>query len=547
MNWEYIVPDGYPKFEGVSLGGVLKAIQDKIEEIWLKVDLDIFTDHGPTHSERVIKNIGRIISLNFQNGRTVGVGGEPNQAQKLSDLELFVLAASALVHDIGMQARRFYPNLEQEAETTLRSKHWEYGYKMLQDSEVGTPPVELPTNILSDMPNRLRSAVMQVCNAHTGDGWDNVMGDYIHREWQNQTEGDELFRIPLMAGVFRIADELDCTSKRLRDYRLLKNLNRVTEAKLPFKSRQHWLACYYIRGLSDLENGQIKLYCCTPPESDQQDGVAILREFRIQKIQEELGLVRPYLLQGKISLNLAYPDRLEVDNEILKIPQDFLKQLLPGTASRQGNQKKSSSSNAGSKAPHEEQAEFVDCGPYANQLLDALSILRAHIETGKWIHIKLTSGYHTGFFLDCRPLLSDVRKRQIIAEAIYSCYKERNIKAVLAPDIIDASLAALVGQRLQIPVIESPERLDWREGDSLLVVCCILASGSYLLRLIQRIPEGRCNPFKVEAIPLYHLGNLALPSYSLPVSIMPLVNKSDVPYWPEDVNGRCRLCRFESS
>jgi len=153
-----------------------------------------YTDHGPGHSEAVIKILDKL---------TKGV--------ELSEYEKFLLKYGAWLHDIGMLMREGEDVYNPEVCNRIRKEHHKRSAEYISKHwrEIG----------LSD---ETEAAIIQwICYAHSS----KVDIDKV-REETHIAGREEKIRTRLLAALLRLADALDCREDRLppEDYRRLPQI-----------------------------------------------------------------------------------------------------------------------------------------------------------------------------------------------------------------------------------------------------------------------------------------------------------------------------------
>jgi tetratricopeptide (TPR) repeat protein len=202
----------------------LSSIEHAVSDLWKIPILQNYTDHSITHSERIIKALGKLLE---------------KYGPSLNDYERFILLASAYLHDIGMQSpvhaglgkkERYSKDEEQK----IRDRHNETSAKMIVD-----------TKLRLGLENCLRIApfVAKVCKYHR---------DLDLGELDDTSFAGEKIRIPLLAGLLRLSDELDADQRRI--------IMEVLKTKdIPLESKYHWWAHHYVQSVN-IENEIITLY-----------------------------------------------------------------------------------------------------------------------------------------------------------------------------------------------------------------------------------------------------------------------------------------------
>jgi len=175
-----------------------------------------FTDHGQRHSQNIVDHVGLFSKIL---GQYCGV--------KLNSRELFLLFASAFLHDIG--------NIKGRANHAKRSAKIVKAY-------AGTHIRGLEEN-----------EVNLVCDIIKVHSRGNVSSDPLYDLDKLLIIDDDKIRLRLLAALFRLADATDITSRRAPPiiYELF-GLDKVTR-RSPKRRRiakNHWLAHQNICGIS---------------------------------------------------------------------------------------------------------------------------------------------------------------------------------------------------------------------------------------------------------------------------------------------------------
>lgn len=217
------VPDSI-KIDDPRLMACLSSIELAVCDIWKIPLLQHYTDHSITHSERIIKALGRLLK---------------KYGSLLNEHERFILLSSAYLHDIGMQSP-VHAGLEkkerysEEEEKQIRDRHNEASAKMIADSGL---------RLGLENCHRIAPLIAQVCKYHR-------QLDLVELK-ENSIVGERV-RVPLLAGLLRLGDELDADYQRV--------IMEVLKTRdIPPDSKYHWWAHHYVRSV-DIENELITLY-----------------------------------------------------------------------------------------------------------------------------------------------------------------------------------------------------------------------------------------------------------------------------------------------
>jgi tetratricopeptide (TPR) repeat protein len=221
------VPDSI-RIEDSRLTSCLSSIELAVSDLWKYPILQHYTDHSITHSERIIKALGRLLE---------------KYGSSLNEHERFILLSSVYLHDIGMQSP-VHAGLEEKEryseteEGYIRDRHAETSAKMIKDSSL---KLGLEDCI------RIAPIIAEICEYHR---------NLDLGELRDNSIAGEKIRVPLLAGLLRLGDELDADYHRV----IMKILK--TRYISP-DSKYHWWAHHYVTSVG-IENEQITLYFTFP-------------------------------------------------------------------------------------------------------------------------------------------------------------------------------------------------------------------------------------------------------------------------------------------
>jgi len=234
-----------------------------------------YTDHGPGHSEAVIKILDKL---------TKGV--------ELSEYEDFLLKCSAWLHDIGMLRREGENTDNSEVCNRIRKEHHKRSAEYISKHwrEIG----------LSD---ETEAAIIRwICYAHSSKVNINEVPEEI------STAGENV-RTRLLAALLRLADALDCREDRLppEDYRHLP--------QIPQESLKEYWKHEIVKKVEINRTGdrtRIYVEMLLKYKDHKENNVADKVK---EKIEEELNSVRDvlerYNLHFELDFNVIEPPELE--------------------------------------------------------------------------------------------------------------------------------------------------------------------------------------------------------------------------------------------
>ena len=232
-----------------------------------------YTDHGPGHSEAVIKILDKL---------TEGVN--------LSEYENFLLKCGAWLHDIGMLMREGedIDIKNPEVCNRIREEHHkrsaEYISKHLREIELS---------------GKTEATIIQwICCAHSSKVDINKVREETHIAGEN-------VRTRFLAALLRLADALDCREDRLppEEYRRLPQIPQESQ-------EEYWK--HEIVERVEIKGSEISVEMLLKYKDHKENNVADKVK---EKIEEELNSVRDvlerYNLHFELDFNVNEPPELE--------------------------------------------------------------------------------------------------------------------------------------------------------------------------------------------------------------------------------------------
>ena len=273
-----------------------------VEVVWKDRLLPWFTNHNTEHSEEIIFILGHIL--------------EPLKSTSdfLNEHELFMLLASAYLHDIGMQYLKVESiSVEQLTEKDyeeVRRRHAEESYniilKTVEDSVV-RDDFHFPTIDEQYIP-----VIALVSKGHSSDYFDQIV-----REFKDdpRTPKGRPCRGELLTALLLIADELDLQCKRVE-------FSELAKYTLSAYSRVHWFKHHYIDTV-DIKDGNIAITLRYP--SNPEGYEHLIREFIESKLVQQIKRVN-HVLRGSTSGLLHLNETITVE---LKQETTGVKRAMP--------------------------------------------------------------------------------------------------------------------------------------------------------------------------------------------------------------------------
>lgn len=280
--------------EDDRLKSALTLIRDKASQLWERPLMRHYTEHGIKHSENIIKIMDKLIDTR--------VG--------LNDDEAFVLLAATYLHDIGMQQS----NQEEldcgqvqrtlEEMDIIRKNHNDLSYDMIIDS----------------VNNKLICHSLALENFR--DYVDNIAclvkyhRKYDLRELSDDSYKGKKIRIPLLAALLRLGDELDADCDRV-------NIEQLKYDNIPTESKFHWWCCLYVKSI-DINEGKVKVIFRFPSKYIGNDILTLLQKRVIDSFQKQLDQVYDLLDNYGLRLYRKVLWDIQYSSVVEEIPDDLL-------------------------------------------------------------------------------------------------------------------------------------------------------------------------------------------------------------------------------
>jgi tetratricopeptide (TPR) repeat protein len=281
-----------------QLATCLGSVREAAKKFWDPPLLQNYTRHGPDHSDRIVAVLGALLE---------------DHSKRLNDYERFILLASAYLHDIGMQSPR-HAGLPEKSEYTpedlyiIRENHNDASANIIIDSITKGSGISLGLEGCKELANYVAS----VCRYHRSLDLE---------ELKDRSVGGEDVKLPLLAALLRLADELDA------DYRRV-NIEVLKMRNIPPESKYHWWAHHYVQSVS-IKNGAVELYFRFPEEYKDSDIIKALSKKVMESVQKQY--LEVYDLLDGYGIRLYRDVRIAEDEYIPAglepVPPDLMKYI----------------------------------------------------------------------------------------------------------------------------------------------------------------------------------------------------------------------------
>lgn len=241
------------------------TISQNMVEIFSVPQHKDFTDHSPKgHSERIIDILNVLCEEMMRTEK------------KLNEDEIFILLASAYVHDVGMQ----YGKDKRLSLMDVRGKHEKLTTKMIKASIARRP--DYPD---LGIPPEWGEEIIKVSEGHRNT-------DIQDGKYDTIVEGvNKPIRLRLLAALLLLADDLDITHHRV----IMRCLHL---REVPQASRVRWWLCHYVEGVA-IEEGR----------------VCVRYRFPTKRIVEYRSLIPP-IVKAQLQKSLNQVEKILWDNGI---------------------------------------------------------------------------------------------------------------------------------------------------------------------------------------------------------------------------------------
>ena len=309
-NEEELVLIGRLKSMDTGLFSNLQDIEKFCEGVWKSKLLPWFTNHNPDHSREIIFILNQLLRP-LEGGKAF-----------LTNHELFVLLASAYLHDVGMQFLKWedipIEKLTVKEFDEVRKKHAELSSEIILErvaKSIDRDDFHLPDCIDEEY----IAPIAFVCKGHSSEYFAEVMEKFRDSTY---TPKGRPFRGELLAALLLIADELDLQCKRV-------DFKETAKFDLSVHSQVHWYKHHYVEYV-EISRNAVKITLRYPSNSDDYE--PLIKELIETKLVEQIKRVNPYLREGTEGV-LRLDDQVEFEKIIddvsgkRSLPPDVLTEL----------------------------------------------------------------------------------------------------------------------------------------------------------------------------------------------------------------------------
>ena len=272
----------------------LKEIEEFCNKTWHAPLLPWFTRHDVSHSKEIIHLLGQILSP------------IENTPACLNEHELFVLLASAYLHDIGMQYLKVenvsVDKLTSDEYEIIRKRHAEESCKIILKSvqkSLVRDDFHLP-----EIEEEYLPVIAWVSKGHATEFFEETIQYFQENP---ATPLNRPVRGELLASLLLIADELDLQSKRVK-------FPETAKFNPSDFSYVHWFKHHYV-DFVEIKNGNISLTLKFPANANEYK--ELIKELIETKLKVQIDKVNPILSKetsGLLHLNNVVNIQIKTDD-----------------------------------------------------------------------------------------------------------------------------------------------------------------------------------------------------------------------------------------
>lgn len=204
----------------------LQKIKERSKEVWKTSDHGNYTDHGIKHSEAIIRELGDLIPDELLGSSSDSI---------LNPYSIFILLASAYLHDIGMQAQKFSGK--------YKSKKWDLGSIRKIHHEISEEWITEDWKSLGIRKEVDANWIGRISKGHSKkvDSKEICLPISEYPGTQRIAKRGTIHP-RFLAALLRLADALHIASDRI-------NVDELRKKELPLDSKVEWWLHYYVSGI----------------------------------------------------------------------------------------------------------------------------------------------------------------------------------------------------------------------------------------------------------------------------------------------------------
>ena len=274
---------------GIKNKHIFDSLVDKAQVILSDTLFPHYTDHSIEHSERVLNLASHLLGTSIE----------------LSEDERFILLCAIVLHDIGMQTNKYLSDanfpLNNDQLETVRKNHHEFSFRYITDEYVSLGLIDK---------QHLVHYIALVAKNHRATDLNTVA--------KSEHFQTGIIRLQLLSAIIRLADCLDCDSRRVQ-------ISRLNGFQIELKSKSYWFCHYYVQSIF-IENRKVNLVFAFPEEYICDDIHNFIISFMSTEIKSQTDKLYDILNEYGITF---HRELISIENRYLKalqhMPEDVYK------------------------------------------------------------------------------------------------------------------------------------------------------------------------------------------------------------------------------
>ena len=438
----------------------LKQFKDVMEnyapQLLDRLDIkgSIYTPHDINHCLNIYKCISKIILKDTKSY---------DKNYGLTNRELFILDLAVLFHDIGMSAV-INPDRKHHSKASAEYIDKEYSDNRSCLKRTDLQPLE-------------KKALMAIVKAHS-----DIKDDPSITSDKNGLNAPDLkstyediqsknIRVMLLAGILRLADELDVTNARLgnsiiemqlkeleEEYNIHKNDEKYKEICAGYlESKKHWDKLHLFEMISlDLDTGKIELKVDDDYVNRKDDSGGTKKAVAndivdvVLKIEKELKAIKEKCFSKKDIRGFIYINSIQVITEIKDLDNEIKNaQSIVDFPSRDVDKTNLSDETKNIENDRHMMPSIID-----DDLASKISEEVRERQLLKFGHYRLNDIYCARDWLNVMEIVETRELSKCIVSSIVKHINSRNVNdvVILGMDMVGALLAGRVAFALQKPM-----------------------------------------------------------------------------------------------
>jgi len=398
----------------------LNTIESAAKEILSQQFLQHYTDHTIDHSKRIIKILEKLLA---------------DYPALLNEQEKFILIASVYLHDIGMQSP-IYAGIKKKSYTLkdaekVREIHHETSAKMIRENVSNIQGLSLGLERCSDYID----FIAEVSRYHR---------KLKITELKDSSLAGEKIKLPLLAGLLKLADELDADYRRV----WMKTLQL---RNIPTESKFRWWFHHYVQSIL-IDKGLIQLFFRFPSKYKGNKLIDVFCKKVHRSISDQYLEVYDLLYNYGIKLHPKIEIKeIKYQSSGLELIPDDLKDYIEKYVIKTKNNAKTLSVKTGitwytDGVPYSDDIKVAKSLNKIISLIDSEKYKIATREIEKCLILIMSPNDRMIFLINagnCYYTLGDLNKAESYYNEALKFTERKDLQAIYKDDILETKSSAL--------------------------------------------------------------------------------------------------------